>query len=192
MSYSKIIIILITFISASVAQAQTETDHQHPKKKNEKESAEIKPFDQVNDSVKSQIGNLLSGYYKIKDALVSDDDKVASSAAKAFRKILESVDMNKMTAEQHAFYMQLHEKLDYDAGHIQGSPTIEHMREHFESFSDNMWKLIKAFNASNGTAAYRDYCSMQKKYWISDKEEITNPYYGKQMLTCGKVTDSIR
>jgi hypothetical protein len=29
-------------------------------------------------------------------------------------------------------------------------------------------------------------------YWLSSEAVIKNPYYGKAMLTCGKVTETIK
>ncbi|MES1224985.1 MAG: DUF3347 domain-containing protein, partial [Bacteroidota bacterium] len=105
---------------------------------------------------------------------------------------LELVDMSKMTSDEHAFFMPLQTKLDYHAEHIQGAPAIDHMREHFAPFSENMFAVVKAFKANNGVTVYYDYCPMQKASWISNEEAIKNPYYGKQMLTCGNVTETIK
>jgi len=38
---------------------------------------------------------------------------------------------------------------------------------------------------------YQQYCPMKKSYWLSKDAAIKNPYYGKQMLTCGKVSDTL-
>jgi Cu(I)/Ag(I) efflux system membrane fusion protein len=39
---------------------------------------------------------------------------------------------------------------------------------------------------------YKEYCPMafdnKGAYWLSESEEIRNPYFGKSMLTCGEVT----
>jgi uncharacterized protein DUF3347 len=186
---------LAIIIAAFTAQGQEQKEHKpHDKVKKENEPAVIKTFDNVNDSLKANIGNLLADYYKIKDALVATNEEAASQSAKAFRKTLESIDVRKMDSEQNTFFISLKEKLDYDAEHIQGSPNIDHMREHFVTFSDNMWPVVKAFNANNGTVVYRDHCPMYNKgaNWISSEAAIKNPYYGKQMLTCGKVTDTIK
>ena len=183
---------LAIVIAAFNVQAQ---GHEHnDKKKKGKEAVVIKPFDAVNDSVKTQISNTLAHYYQIKDALVAGNDGDASKHAKAFRKILELVDIKKMTSEQHSFFMPLQKKLDYDAEHIKGSPNIEHMREHLVSFSDNMFLLVKSFNATNGATVYLAHCPMYNKgaNWLSSEEAIKNPYYGKQMLTCGKVTETLK
>jgi hypothetical protein len=39
---------------------------------------------------------------------------------------------------------------------------------------------------------YQDYCPMKKAYWLSSEAAIKNPYYGSQMLSCGKINDTIK
>ena len=39
---------------------------------------------------------------------------------------------------------------------------------------------------------YHAYCHMKKVYWLSAEAGIKNPYYGKTMLTCGKVTETLK
>lgn len=185
----KNLIIAMCVILITTLNACAQTKHAH---KDKQQTTVAPTFDNTNADVKTQIGNVLSAYYLIKDALVSSDETATSKQAKAFRKALESVDMTKMTSAEHEFYMPLQTKLDYDAEHIQGAPAIDHMREHFASFSINMFAVAKAFKANNGTAMYFDYCPMQKASWISSEEAIKNPYYGKQMLTCGKVTETVK
>ncbi len=148
-------------------------------------------FSSTDTTVRQQISNVLTVYYQIKDALVSGNEKLASAKAKEFETALDAVDMKKMSAQEHTFYMPLQEKLAYDAQHIKTAPNIDHMREHFSAFSNNVWKLVKAFKANNGTA-YQQYCPMQKATWISKDEAIKNPYYGSQMPTCGKVTETLK
>jgi hypothetical protein len=31
------------------------------------------------------------------------------------------------------------------------------------------------------------YCPMVKKSWLQREEQVRNPYYGAQMLTCGEL-----
>lgn len=186
MKINKSIITMLAIIitASNIVQAQ---------KKDKKEVADILPFENLNDSIKAQLGNALTNYYQIMDALVASDESVAAKSAKAFRRTLEMVDMKRMTTEQRAFYMPLQKKLDYDAEHIQGA-NIEHMREHFTTFSNNMFALVKTFKANNGTNVFLVHCPMYDKgaNWISSEAAIKNPYFGNQMLTCGKVTETIK
>ncbi len=160
--------------------------------KSKKQMEESKIFESTHADVKAQIAKTLAVYYLLKDALIADDLSEAKIQAKSFRKVLITIDMTKMTGAEHTFFMPLQTKLDYDAEHIQSAPEIEHMREHFSSFSNNMFKLVKAFKANNGQSVYLDYCPMQKASWLSNEEPIKNPYYGNKMLTCGSITETIK
>lgn len=175
-----------------IAAFSTQAQHDHHHESGKKEAIAIKTFENVNADVKTQLENLLADYFTLKNALVADKEEEASKSAKAFRKTLQRVDMTKMNSEQHSFFMDYMSKLDYDAEHIGGASNIEHMREHFASFSNNMYAIVKAFQANNGISVYYDYCPMQKTNWLSSEKAIKNPYYGKQMLTCGKVAETLK
>ena len=58
-------------------------------------------------------------------------------------------------------------------------------------FSNNFYSLAKAVKLSTQTI-YQDYCPMKKAFWLSEVPAIKNPYYGKAMLTCGKITETIK
>ncbi len=185
----KIMFISLAFCAStliSCAQAKHE-------QKSKESKTSVVLFENTNEEVKTQINNLLSDYIKLKDALVADDAKMTAVNTKAFRKTLELIEMNKMTGAEHTYFMTMQPKLDYDAEHIQGAPNIDHMREHFATLSDNLFSLVKAFKANNGTVIYLDHCPMYDKgaNWISTEESIRNPYFGKQMPTCGKVTETL-
>jgi len=40
---------------------------------------------------------------------------------------------------------------------------------------------------------YKQYCPMYDggSNWISDSEEIANPFYGSQMLKCGETVETL-
>jgi methionine salvage enolase-phosphatase E1 len=81
-----------------------------------------------------------------------------------------------------------------DAGHIKENKDIEQQREHFMSLSKNMYELIKA--AKPAEAVYYQFCPMANDgkgaNWLSKETAIKNPYYGSQMLSCGKVVETIK
>ena len=157
-----------------------------------KSTKKVVEFPKADADVRAGLNNVLTAYYGLKDALVADDEATAKAKAKDFLAAMEKVDEKKMTIPEHIFYTELADKIKYDAGHIKSAPNIEHMREHFNAFSKNIWELMKAFKANNGTAMYKDYCPMQKAFWISKEEGIKNPYYGKQMLECGNVEETVK
>ena len=71
---------------------------------------------------------------------------------------------------------------------------IEKQRELFSQFTEEVEPLFKE-SISEG-AIYKQFCPMAFEgkggYWISNAEEIRNPYYGDKMLKCGKITETIK
>jgi Cu(I)/Ag(I) efflux system membrane fusion protein len=57
-----------------------------------------------------------------------------------------------------------------------------------------MYSLLKNADLKNAKV-FHEYCPMafndKGATWLSDEAEIKNPYFGKKMLECGEVTDSL-
>ena len=135
------------------------------------------------DSTKIQPSHLLHSYLDIKNALVEGNANTASTKAEEFVKTLNGIDpkvINETTRDA----------LLKDASHISKTKDIAHQREHFATFSTNMYALAKSGKLSE-QPVYYDYCPMKKVYWLSSDKAIKNPYYGNAMLTCGKVVETI-
>jgi len=139
----------------------------------------------------SQLANVLNLYYDVKDALIASDAAAASKKAAALLTAIKGVDATQLSADESKAFTPLQEKLSFDARHISEVQDISHQREHFANLSLNMYTLAKTAKIS-ATPVYEDYCPMQKAYWLSKDKEIKNPYYGSQMLTCGKVQNTIQ
>src|ERR1700744_6069819 len=122
--------------------------------------------------------SVLTGYYQVKDALVSSDSKAAATAAGDLYKYLTNIDMLGFPVNDHMAFMNLQNKLSFDARHISESTDINHQREHFTSLSANMSTLAKQARLSL-QPIYEDYCPMKKSYWLSGDTAVQNPYYGK-------------
>ena len=134
---------------------------------------------------------LLNSYYNVKDALVSSDATLAATKADELLKAITGVDMKALSETDMNIFMPLQEKLAFDAKHISETKEIGHQREHFSSLSNNIYKLAKGAKLST-EPVYQQYCPMKKMYWLSSEAAIKNPYYGKMMLTCGKVTETLK
>lgn len=142
------------------------------------------------DAKTSSLSPLLSSYYAVKDALISSNSTDAAAHAAEFLKVINGVDMKTLAKPDMDALMLFQEKLAFDARHISESKDIAHQREHFANFSMNFFKLAKAVKLSDKPVYYA-YCPMKKSYWLSAEAAIKNPYYGNQMLTCGKVTETL-
>jgi len=145
----------------------------------------------LDSEVQASVNKILVNYYAVKNALVADDGKTANAKAGELVKILVMVPMKKMTEEQHEVFMNLSANIKTDAEQINKNMDVKKQRVYFNDLSNNVFALVKGLKA-NVNPVYQQYCPMAKKYWLSDNSSVKNPYYGKSMLTCGKVTETLK
>ncbi|HEX8677024.1 MAG TPA: hypothetical protein VF700_07385, partial [Segetibacter sp.] len=73
---------------------------------------------------------------------------------------------------------------------ISDNKELAKQRTAFQSLSESMIALSKV--SKSPSSSYIAYCPMKNAYWLSAEQEIKNPYYGNTMLTCGKVTETLK
>jgi len=155
---------------------------------------EIKVFENVDASVKSQINDILVKYLDVVKALAEDNAEGAKTAAKTLTANLAKFDMSKLMGEQMDFYHVQEVKLSQALKGIDESIGIEEIRTELAVVSDSVYALVKAYDA-NKTEIYYDFCPMANNnegaYWLSDLKEIRNPYMGQSMPHCGSVQETI-
>ncbi|WP_028283537.1 DUF3347 domain-containing protein [Olleya marilimosa] len=141
----------------------------------------------------NQDGNaemILKDYFNLKDALVADDETKAKEFGAVLKKSLENLDVSKYTEEQQTELKEIVEDAIEHAEHISESP-MAHQREHFKVLSKDVTDMVAITGTAN--TLYEQFCPMYDKgsAWLSKNEEVRNPYYGSQMLKCGKVQKEI-
>ena len=139
----------------------------------------------------SALSPVLSLYYNVKDALVNSDGRTISVKAGDLAKTINSIDLKALSAIEQSAFFSLKDKLISDANNISANSNIEKQRIYFSTLSINIYSLAKAVKLSD-QPVYQAYCPMKRAYWLSNEATIKNPYYGKQMLTCGKVSDTLK
>ena len=140
----------------------------------------------------ASISAIIDGYLLLKNALVKDDNKKATEAGEMMLKAFSNFDMAILTATQHTKYMEIAESAKEHAEHIVKNP-IDHQREHFEPLSIDINDLITLVGTDK--TLYQTFCPMafnnKGAIWLSETKEISNPYFGSEMLTCGSVQKQI-
>jgi len=137
------------------------------------------------DSTKqSNISQLLSFYYNIKDALVAGNTTNAASNAQAFVKTENTID-HKVISEANI------NVLATDAGKISQANDISKQREYFAGLSSAMIAVSKSVQLDN-KPVYEVYCPMKRSYWLSSEKAIQNPYFGSSMSGCGQVVGTLK
>jgi hypothetical protein len=136
------------------------------------------------------INKVITTYLGVKNALTADNNASTKTSAKELLTAVTAVPADKLTPEQKKIWTAYANKLEFDSRHISESDAIDHQREHFTSLSKNMYEMVKGLKL-NSTTIYEQYCPMKKATWLSETSAVKNPYYGKQMLTCGKTTETL-
>jgi hypothetical protein len=128
---------------------------------------------------------LLQSYYDIKNALVDGDAHTVMQKLGTFSAEAVALDTDKSNPANAIL-----NKLRTDAGKMAGANDLAAQRLYFASLSSDLYTLLKAAPFSK-EPVYRLYCPMKKAYWLSNVKTISNPYYGRAMLTCGIVNETI-
>jgi len=132
----------------------------------------------------ASVDKVTSAYIGVKNALVGSNATLAKSRSKELADALSS--LKDLTPTQQKTANAYLDKLKFDSRHISETTKIDYQREHFQTLSTNMFSLLSALKL-NGNTLYQQYCPMKKAAWLSESEDIRNPYYGDQMMECGTV-----
>jgi len=71
---------------------------------------------------------------------------------------------------------------------LAAAKDLKNARTAFGELSDAMVAYAKATGATFGRDVNVAVCPMVHKPWLQKGTKITNPYFGKTMLTCGEIT----
>ncbi len=143
---------------------------------------------------RNQLDRVTSVYISLKDALVESDSISAQSAGKALLQALQSVDMALLSGPAHHFWMDQEKAIRKHTEAIVAAQELLKQRTQFSFLSQAVIQTIQAFGGGS-SIVYVQHCPMAEDWtgadWLSYENEIRNPYFGDQMLTCGNITDSI-
>ncbi|WP_289038559.1 DUF3347 domain-containing protein [uncultured Zobellia sp.] len=156
------------------------------------ESMDDKDDIAMSDNQDSKAEAILNDYFNLKDALVNDDNGKAKELGNTLAKSLKDFDASNYSDNEQNELKDIIEDATEHAEHI-GESDIKHQREHFKALSKDVTDMV----AITGTdkKLYEQFCPMYNNNeggaWLSMNEEIRNPYFGSQMLKCGKVQREI-
>ncbi|WP_439474478.1 efflux RND transporter periplasmic adaptor subunit [Algoriphagus formosus] len=149
----------------------------------------------LSEDAKKSLQPLFDNYFKLKDALASDDFEDAKASGVAMNNSLGKIDMNLFKGDAHSLWMQQSTALKPSLQHIEHLGDIKAIRGKFISISNLMIAIAESF-APLSTAIYIQNCPMADSNkgadWLSLDKEIQNPYFGESMLSCGENTKTIK
>jgi hypothetical protein len=145
----------------------------------------------TNESVKG----LIAGYLQLKNALAKDNSNDAATAGKALADDFGNFNKSALTATQKKSFEDIAGDAHEMSEHIgESAGKLPHQREHFDMLSKDMYDLVKLFGA--GQPLFVDHCPMYNNKkgadWLSETQDIKNPYMGSGMSTCGTIKEELK
>lgn len=158
--------------------------HNHPVTTNEPS--------EINQEI-NQLTAIFDNYFALKDVLVKSDGNSASEIAKRMLDAINSLKVDQLSDEERTIWMKVWKDLKSDTERIEETKDLGSQRNYFITLSDNMYTLLKI--SKQEVPVYYQHCPMANAgkgaHWLSRENEIKNPYYGSQMLGCGKTIETI-
>lgn len=154
----------------------------------------VKSYD-AGEGFRAQVGGLLEDYFGIWKALSADDVKVAQEQAQALQASYGALDMTLLEKDVHEAWMALHDELNPAVASMAEASEIQSLRVAFEPLSIALTRAVKSFHPTGPKAVFVAHCPMAFDFrgasWLQPSEELLNPYFGAEMLTCGSIKGNI-
>ena len=140
------------------------------------------------------IEEIVTAYLELKNSLAEDNSANAAKAGTQLETAFENFDKTALAGAERKTFEDVEEDARENAEHIgENSGNIAHQREHFELLSKDIYDLVKAFGS--GRVLYKFVCQSYNNgkgaFWISETNEIINPYLGETLPACGTIAEEI-
>ncbi|MBS4066288.1 MAG: DUF3347 domain-containing protein [Chitinophagaceae bacterium] len=153
---------------------------------------------QYSEAFTTSFNNVLNAYYNLKDAFVKSDTVAVNAAGTQLKALLDSLKLDEVQQKDTVAFSSISGRPGDAAAEITGmiaEKDLEKKRESFEMISGVFYDLLRSVRPG-GVTAYYQYCPMafndKGAYWLSSADSIQNPYFGKKMLTCGEVKETLK
>ncbi len=141
-----------------------------------------------------KLKEVINDYLVMKNAFIVSDIKGIDSAASAMRDHVKEVDLKSLEGEGKEAWVQHASAYDTKLTELIHITGIQEKRTYLSHLSEIIYCTIKSFKL-NELKLFADYCPMafdgKGAYWISENEEIRNPYYGEKMMDCGSIEEKL-
>jgi hypothetical protein len=121
-----------------------------------------------------EMENVLQKYLTIQESLANDSLTGIQEAAQAIQK-----SSMQLTGEEK----KNSKELMTASGTLTKAKTISEAREAFKKLSE---PVVAYTERTKPEGIEVIFCSMAKAKWVQKKGDVKNPFYGKEMQTCGE------
>jgi len=142
----------------------------------------------------NSFAQLLTPYLAVKDALVQSDAAKATTNAKSLLAATTALSASSLSTAEQAVWTKISKNFNKDVERLASAKDIAAQRKAFTNVSNSLYALAKVSKVTS--PIYYQHCPMfnggQGGNWLSLDSGVKNPYFGSQMLTCGKTVETIK
>lgn len=136
-------------------------------------------------------GDIVKDYLTIKNALVKSNSKAAAQGAASLDLTLNGMNISQWTTAQKQVWALIAVEAKKQTKTIAANNgKLDKQRKAFQQLSKAINDMVTNFGSTQ--KLYQDFCPMYEggSIWLSETKDIKNPYYGAQMLTCGRINET--
>lgn len=153
---------------------------------------EIKTME-VPTAFQAQITEVADAYFDMKEGLVESNPDAVRAVASRMNDVLHKVNGDQLKQQAMQKWEVLKQRISQQNAYLGDANELASMRQHFSKLSDNVLEMTELFGLGK-EKLYKNYCPMalndEGAYWLSEVEDIRNPYFGDSMLKCGEVKET--
>ncbi|GHB89981.1 efflux RND transporter periplasmic adaptor subunit [Cerasicoccus arenae] len=144
----------------------------------------------TDDSFNVALNSALQSYFKLETKLDQVDFTSAQSAAAEVADKIKAIPMKGISPP--AMKILMAEQVDGEqAAALLKQDAIQQRKPGLEGLSEALITLVQTFKWRGKTPLYLMHCPMvyddRGARWLQNTAEVTNPYFGPDMLSCGEV-----
>ncbi len=143
---------------------------------------------EVSAAFSQEISAVVAAYFQVKNSLVKD--QVPTATTQILAQALAKVNSSAGTGKDQAKWEKIKAGLSLAISKLKTAKDLSAARTHFSSLSATIIQIAETYQLPQ-REVYQDYCPMafnnKGGYWLSETEDIENPYFGASMLSCGEV-----
>lgn len=138
----------------------------------------------------AQKKEITENYLALSKNFIVSDSVAAVANANALIASFNKFKFKKLTLEKMNEATVTRKEIVELANAITVTKDINKQRKAFSSLSTKFWAIADKLKPAD-MPLYQQVCPMTGDIWISESKEIKNPYFPKNMLTCGEVKASL-
>lgn len=145
---------------------------------------------EIDGSFSKEVQSLIEEYLRMTEALAADDAAAAQAALEAMQAQLREIGEHRLSGEAHSSWQRHHALLHQILESMLASDTLQHHRSQLQELTTTIESVYVNFGGDALPALNRALCPMVGEgigTWLQRGDEIRNPYYGANMLTCGEI-----